>query len=250
LPARAPPPQPLYPIVPRFPPPPPPPPPPPLSLNVQHQRKGYGRFLIAMSYELSRKEGRVGTPERPLSDLGKLSYRSFWRDTILDLLAETTLNKTGSLSVNDIRAHTMIKSEDIIATLQVSFMSPSSLPCISPPPPSPASADSHNRLPSELEPDQVLQAAAPDLRHAPNHRGAPSQAAQHQGPGPGPEQAALGAAAHYGQEPEMKGQNKNKNRKSGRENVVGIAPETLCAARVAVVHMCPVRLQPSEMLQR
>ncbi len=85
----------------------------------QHQRKGYGRFLIAMSYELSRKEGRVGTPERPLSDLGKLSYRSFWRDTILDVLAETTLNKTGSLSVNDIRAHTMIKSEDIIATLQV-----------------------------------------------------------------------------------------------------------------------------------
>ena len=98
---------------------------------MQHQRKGYGRFLIAMSYELSRKEGRVGTPERPLSDLGKLSYRSFWRDTILDLLAETTLNKTGSLSVNDIRAHTMIKSEDIITTLQVSYLSPSSLPCIS-----------------------------------------------------------------------------------------------------------------------
>jgi histone acetyltransferase MYST1 len=94
---------------------------------LQHQRKGYGRFLIAMSYELSRKEGRVGTPERPLSDLGKLSYRSFWRDTILDLLAETTLNKTGSLSVNDIRAHTMIKSEDIIATLQVRCCPPASL---------------------------------------------------------------------------------------------------------------------------
>ena len=90
-----------------------------LTRLPQHQRKGYGRFLIAMSYELSRKEGRVGTPERPLSDLGKLSYRSFWRDTILDLLAETTQNKTGSLSVNDIRAHTMIKSEDIITTLQV-----------------------------------------------------------------------------------------------------------------------------------
>jgi hypothetical protein len=39
-----------------------------------HQRKGYGRFLIALSYELAKRESRTGTPERPLSDLGQVCF--------------------------------------------------------------------------------------------------------------------------------------------------------------------------------
>ncbi|CAG8453157.1 14160_t:CDS:10 [Funneliformis mosseae] len=51
-----------------------------------YQRQGYSQLLIEFSYELSKKEGKIGSPEKPISDLGMKGYRSYWNKTILRLL--------------------------------------------------------------------------------------------------------------------------------------------------------------------
>ncbi|XP_010916974.1 putative MYST-like histone acetyltransferase 1 [Elaeis guineensis] len=79
-----------------------------------YQRKGYGKFLIAFSYELSKKEGKVGTPERPLSDLGLLSYRGYWTRVLLDILKKHKSN----ISIKELSDMTAIKADDILSTLQ------------------------------------------------------------------------------------------------------------------------------------
>jgi histone acetyltransferase HTATIP len=78
----------------------------------QHQRHGYGKLLIEFSYELSKKEGKLGSPEKPLSDLGLLGYRAYWAQTIIELL----LNTTDDISIDDIAQKTSITHADIMNT--------------------------------------------------------------------------------------------------------------------------------------
>ena len=78
-----------------------------------YQRRGYGSLLISMSYELSRREGKVGTPERPLSDLGLVSYRSYWCRVVL---AELRRHKA-SLSLKDLSAATGFREADVASAL-------------------------------------------------------------------------------------------------------------------------------------
>ena len=80
-----------------------------------YQRLGYGRFLIAFSYELSKKEFKVGSPEKPLSDLGAVSYRSYWSAEVLQVLHDFTGT---SLSIMEISKQTSILSDDVINALQ------------------------------------------------------------------------------------------------------------------------------------
>ncbi|KAI9137749.1 acyl-CoA N-acyltransferase [Paraphysoderma sedebokerense] len=80
----------------------------------QHQRKGYGRLLIQFSYELSKFEKKTGSPEKPLSDLGLLSYRAYWTETIIEHL----MNSSGEMTLDELSAITSITFNDILHTLQ------------------------------------------------------------------------------------------------------------------------------------
>ena len=53
----------------------------------QYQSRGYGTFLIAISYYLSGKENRFCTPETPLSDMGRVLYYSYWKETIFEMFS-------------------------------------------------------------------------------------------------------------------------------------------------------------------
>ncbi|XP_019644687.1 PREDICTED: histone acetyltransferase KAT6B-like isoform X2 [Branchiostoma belcheri] len=79
------------------------------------QRRGFGRFLIEFSYLLSQREGQPGSPEKPLSDLGRISYTAYWRSTILEYLAK---HKGDHISIKVISEATGMCPHDIAATLQ------------------------------------------------------------------------------------------------------------------------------------
>ncbi|XP_069500921.1 histone acetyltransferase KAT5 isoform X1 [Ambystoma mexicanum] len=85
-----------------------------------YQRRGYGKLLIEFSYELSKVEGKTGTPEKPLSDLGLLSYRSYWSQTILEILMslKSDNGERPQITINEISEITSVKKEDVISTLQ------------------------------------------------------------------------------------------------------------------------------------
>ncbi|KAJ5908900.1 hypothetical protein N7495_001582 [Penicillium taxi] len=81
----------------------------------QYQRRGFGRLLISFSYELSKREGKLGSPEKPLSDLGLLSYRQYWRETIVELL----MDGREAMSENEVAVLTAMTEKDVHETLVV-----------------------------------------------------------------------------------------------------------------------------------
>ncbi|KAM0548510.1 hypothetical protein ACHAPJ_009833 [Fusarium lateritium] len=83
----------------------------------QYQRKGYGRLLIQFSYELSRIEGKLGSPEKPLSDLGLLSYRQYWSENILEFLMGYN-ERDEKVTIEAISIALAMTTQDVEHTLQ------------------------------------------------------------------------------------------------------------------------------------
>ncbi|RDB25127.1 Histone acetyltransferase ESA1 [Hypsizygus marmoreus] len=85
----------------------------------QHQRRGYGGLLIEFSYELSKVEGKAGSPEKPLSDLGLLGYRAYWLEAIVDFVLKSGESE---MTIEEISKVTSITPQDIQNTCQAMQM--------------------------------------------------------------------------------------------------------------------------------
>ncbi|KAK1783325.1 acyl-CoA N-acyltransferase [Copromyces sp. CBS 386.78] len=87
------------------------------------QRKGLGALLMGVSYEISRREGIIGGPEKPISELGKKGYKRFWAGEIARWLLslEPTGMTPGEETVIDIEEcskATWIAPDDCLAVLR------------------------------------------------------------------------------------------------------------------------------------
>ncbi|CAF1082281.1 unnamed protein product [Rotaria sordida] len=87
-----------------------------LMVLPHRQRQGFGRFLIALSYELTKLEKKTGSPEKPLSALGQMTYKSYWHSTILSKLDEYHRLQI-HVTVTELSMETGICIEDVVQTL-------------------------------------------------------------------------------------------------------------------------------------
>ena len=87
-----------------------------IAVLPQHRSKGFGYFLLNMSYELCLREGRCGTPEPPVSALAKKMCHNVWIDRIVHWIQTNTASGSAT-SISKISAGTGIALMDVHETL-------------------------------------------------------------------------------------------------------------------------------------
>ncbi|MES1903825.1 MAG: 3-ketoacyl-CoA thiolase 5, peroxisomal, partial [Paramarteilia canceri] len=69
-------------------------------------------------YHLSKKEGKTGTPEKPLSSLGLTSYLTYWKAKLVKYLLErSNQGQNHPLSISEFSNYSSITPEDIVKTI-------------------------------------------------------------------------------------------------------------------------------------
>ncbi|MCJ1311880.1 hypothetical protein MMC25_005553 [Agyrium rufum] len=80
------------------------------------QRKGLGKILMGASYEISHQEGRIGGPERPLSDLGRKGYLRFWQARVAKIILDSRVKST--MTVEQIAEKSWMLVDDVMFALK------------------------------------------------------------------------------------------------------------------------------------
>lgn len=77
-----------------------------------------------VGYLLTKRENKTGSPEKPLSSLGLLSYRSYWKSVIFHrlLAIHRSDNRKHRVSLDELSQETAMTIDDIVTTLQTNNM--------------------------------------------------------------------------------------------------------------------------------
>ncbi|CAJ0958734.1 unnamed protein product, partial [Mesorhabditis belari] len=79
----------------------------------------YGHFLIELSYCLMQRQGLNGTPERPLTESGRITYGLYWRSKILEWFGQREGQLPKEMNLYSIANDTGITVEDLANTMDL-----------------------------------------------------------------------------------------------------------------------------------
>lgn len=73
--------------------------------------------VLRSGYLLSKREGQPGTPEKPLSDLGRVSYTAYWKSIVLEYLYH--IKNKNTFSIQEVVKDKAMYPADVAYTLNI-----------------------------------------------------------------------------------------------------------------------------------